>query len=97
MGNDSFQGLERFMSKMHQPGQPSHTIITDPEFFVFLWFHDANGTLIQCPYLANLPGKLKNRPDFSSVNKAFGAKDGIQGGTKDPTLPEYCLDLTPFV
>lgn len=50
MGNDAHLGLERFLDKFHQPGVPTHTIITDPEYFVFLWFHDANGKLIHNPY-----------------------------------------------
>lgn len=50
MGKDAHQGLERFLNKFHKPGVPSHTIITDPEYFVHLWFHNAIGNLIECPY-----------------------------------------------
>ena len=50
MGNDAHSGLERWLDRFHQPSVPSHTIITDPDFYVFLWFHNANGRLIKCPY-----------------------------------------------
>lgn len=54
MGDDAHQGLERFLDKFHQPGVPAYTIITDPEYYVFLWFHDAIGNLITCPYATDL-------------------------------------------
>lgn len=50
MGNDAHQGLERFLDKFHQPTIPTHTIITDPEYYVFLWFHNAIGNIIWNPY-----------------------------------------------
>ena len=32
LGKDAHQGLQRFLDKFHQPGVPSHTLITDAEF-----------------------------------------------------------------
>lgn len=46
MGDDAHQGLERWLDKFHQPAVPNYTIITDPEYYVFLWFHNAVGNLI---------------------------------------------------
>ena len=43
MGDDAHEGLSNFLQKFHDPTIPSHTIITDPEYYVFLWFHNANG------------------------------------------------------
>lgn len=78
MGNDAHQGLERFLDKFHQPGVPSHTIITDPEYFVFLWFHDANGKLIDCPYISDYTPKLSSTSvKFSTANKSFNDGQGI--------------------
>lgn len=78
MGNDAHQGLERFLDAFHQPGVPSHTIITDPEYYVFLWFHDALGNLIQCPYLGGYTPKLKESSvDFNKANGHFLNQPGI--------------------
>ena len=101
-GNDAHQGLERFLDKFHQPTVPSHTIITDPEYYVFLWFHNANGNLIYCPYTAwdqedYKPRLKESYVEFSTVNRKFHNQYGIQSGTEDPTLHEKCVDLTPFV
>ena len=92
--------MERFLDKFHQPSIPSHTIITDPEYFVFLWFHNANGQLIRCPYLEavyeNAPLK-RSSVDFLKVNASFDDHVGIQGGTENTYLSGKCFDLTPFV
>lgn len=101
MGVDAQQGLERFLDKFHQPGVPSHTIITDPEYFVFLWFHNAVGNLIDCPYTSgSYTPSLNGVPggsSFDQVNKSFQDGQGIQGNGTDTTLPPKCFDLTPFV
>ena len=101
MGNDAHQGLELFLDKFHQPGVPSHTIITDPEYYVFLWFHNALGELIDCPYTDGgkhyVPRLSSTSVDFDNVNKSFYDKKGIQSGVDDQSLPSKCFDLTPFV
>lgn len=101
MGNDAHQGLELFLDKFHQPGVPSHTIITDPEYYVFLWFHNALGDLIDCPYTDGgngyVPRLASTSVDFDNVNKSFYDKKGIQSGVDDQSLPSKCFDLTPFV
>ena len=104
MGKDAHQGLERFMQKFHQPGVPSHTIITDPDYYVFLWFHNAIGSPIECPYTkgGNYVPKLRLEmsKDFSfdNINAKFEDGIGINGNGQDsPQLPSKCLDLTPFV
>ena len=100
MGNDAHQGLERFLDKFHQPGIPSHTIITDAEYYVFLWFHDANGNLIRCPYLlSEYTTRLKaSSVNFGSANSNFWSRHGgIQSGSDITDLSDKCLDLTPFV
>lgn len=100
MGNDAHDGLEKFLDKFHQPGVPSHTIITDPEYYVFLWFHNAVGELIDCPYTngQNYVSRLhQNNVNFDSVNSSFQTHTGIQSGTTDTSLVKECLDLTPFV
>ena len=85
---------------------PNYTIITDPEYYVFLWFHNAVGNLIECPYLLDGyvskldKGKEKNSPpaiQYAKLNSPFKGKGGIQSGTDDTSLPEKCVDLTPFV
>ena len=100
-GNDAHQGLELFLDKFHQPGVPSHTIITDPEYYVFLWFHNALGDLIDCPYTDGgngyVPRLASTSVDFDNVNKSFYDKKGIQSGVDDQSLPSKCFDLTPFV
>ncbi len=101
-GNDAHQGLERWLDKFHQPTVPNYTIITDPEYYVFLWFHNAVGNLIRCPYLeAGYVSKLDKGEDgpaidYSKINSTIGAT-GIQSGTDDTSLPPECVDLTPFV
>lgn len=104
LGRDAHQGLERFMQKFHQPGVPSHTIITDPDYYVFLWFHNAIGSLIECPYTkgGNYVPKMRSEmhKDFSfdAINAKFEDGIGINGNGQDnPQLPSKCLDLTPFV
>jgi len=79
MGGDAHQGLERWLNKFHQPTVPSHTIITDPEFFVFLWFHDAKGNLIKCPYtMGDYKTTLASTSvDFAKTNKPFNDMVGI--------------------
>ena len=81
MGMDAHRGLERWLDTFHQPGVPSHTIITDPEYFVFLWFHDANGNLIHCPYIPypndkeSYERRLKETTvDFKTVNTPFNKR-----------------------
>ena len=69
LGNDAHLGLERFIEAFHKPACPAYTIITDPDYYVFLWFHDANGKLIYCPYL----GKEKNLSDNGFNNKVFSS------------------------
>ena len=100
-GNDAHQGLELFLNKFHQPGVPSHTIITDPEYYVFLWFHNALGDLIDCPYTDGgngyVPRLASTSVDFDNVNKSFYDKKGIQSGVDDQSLPSKCFDMTPFV
>ena len=100
-GNDAHQGLELFLDKFHQPGVPSHTIITDPEYYVFLWFHNALGDLIDCPYTDGgngyVPRLASTSVDFDNVNKSFYDKKGIQSGVDDQSLPSKCFDMTPFV
>lgn len=98
MGRDSHSGLERFLSKFHQPTVPSHTIITDPEYSVYLWFHDANGKLIDCPYTNGGYTPVLKWLDVKSINSSFIGKYSILGGGEYASdLPEKCLDLTPFV
>lgn len=101
MGNDVHQGLERFLDKFHQPAVPNYTIITDPEYYVFLWFHDALGNLIECPYAGWaywMPKLEKSAIDYSAANWCFfRGTGGIQSGTDDTSLPDKCIDLTPFV
>ena len=79
MGNDAHQGLERFLKKLHQPGVPSHTIITDPDFYVFLWFHDANGRLIDCPYVTKEYKTFleESSVQFGKANPQFYDREGI--------------------
>lgn len=79
MGNDAHSGLERWLDKFHQPTVPSHTIITDPEYFVFLFFHDANGNLINCPYTnAGYVTRLnESSVDFDKVNWKYWREPGI--------------------
>lgn len=69
---------------------PNYTIITDPEYYVFLWFHNSIGNLIQCPYLLDGyvskldKGKEKDEPpaiDYAKLNSPFKGKGGIQSGT----------------
>ena len=90
-----------FLDKFHQPGVPSHTIITDPEYYVFLWFHNALGDLIDCPYTDGgngyVPRLASTSVDFDNVNKSFYDKKGIQSGVDDQSLPSKCFDMTPFV
>ena len=98
MGDDAHEGLKHWLDKFHQPTVPGYTIITDPEYFVFLWFHDANGRLINCPYTKGkkyVPRLKSTSVDFDSVNSAFNDQVGIQSGNQN--LPEQCIDLTPFV
>ena len=92
--------MKKFLDKFHQPGKPSYTIITDPEYYVFLWFHDALGNLIKCPYLIDeYTPKLKDSyVEFGAVNRNYwGDEGGIQSGSEDVSLDDKCLDLTPFV
>ena len=83
LGDDAHQGLERFLDKFHQPGVPGYTLITDPEDYVFLWFHDAQGNLIKCPYLESeyvtfLAQKAPaSKLDFGELNKNFASGTGI--------------------
>ncbi len=78
MGNDAHDGLRKFLDKFHQPGKPSHTIITDPEYYVFLWFHDSMGSLIRCPYLLDewKPQLASAYVDFRAVNSNFAPEEG---------------------
>ena len=98
LGTEQQLGLERFLDKFHQPGIPSHTIITDPEYSVYLWFHNAIGNLIDCPYVTgNYETRLhETSVVFDSVNAPFGSRQGIEG-VPDATLRPKCIDLTPFV
>lgn len=92
--------MRKFLDKFHQPGKPSYTIITDPEYYVFLWFHDALGSVIKCPYLIEeyKPKLSTAYVEFSKVNRNYWADEGgIQSGTDNPVLDDNCLDLTPFV
>ena len=80
MGNDAHQGLERWLDKFHQPTVPNYTIITDPEYYVFLWFHNAVGNLIECPYAGPdfwIPKLDKSAIDYSGANSAIYQGDGI--------------------
>lgn len=79
MGNDAHQGLERWLDKFHQPTVPNYTIITDPEYYVFLWFHNAVGNLIQCPYLMGgwKPKLEQTAIDFFGVNQPLRVHYGI--------------------
>lgn len=110
MGNDTHRGLERFLDKFHQPGIPAYTLSTDPDYYVFLWFHNANGNLISCPYIH--PDGYKNflfpNWDFFHANKDFASYwGGIHGGAyqdgktavveRQMNLDPKCVDLTPFV
>lgn len=100
MGKDAHQGLENFLNKFHQPTVPQFTIITDPEYFVFLWFHNANGELIDCPYVSDqyIPKLSSTSINFDDVNKGpFHHPYGIQGNVESGLLDEKCIDLTPFV
>lgn len=99
MGNDAHQGLERWLDKFHQPGVPNYTIITDPEYYVFLWFHNSIGNLIQCPYTDGgwLPLLEKSAPNYEGINWQLQGKGGIQSGTDNTKLDPKCIDLTPFV
>lgn len=82
MGDDAHSGLERFLDTFHKPGDPVHTIITDPEYFVFLWFHDALGNLIRCPYLnAGYKPLLEGTSqEFDKTNAALCKTPSIQAG-----------------
>jgi len=102
MGNDTHDGLEKFLDKFHQPAVPSYTIITDPDYYVFLWFHNAVGNLIECPYVSKeyKPKLISTSVDFATANRPqFFRPVGIQSGlvNGEETLPEKCIDLTPFV
>lgn len=78
---------------------PNYTIITDPEYYVFLWFHDALGNLIECPYVDGswTPKLEKSAVDYGATNWPLWGEGGIQSGTDDTSLPWQCIDLTPFV
>jgi len=71
--------LERFLDKFHQPGIPAYTIITDPEYYVFLWFHDANGNIIKCPYFIKeyVPKLHESSVNFENANCPFSHGEGI--------------------
>ena len=68
---------------------------------MFLWFHNALGDLIDCPYTDGgkgyVPRLSSTSVDFDKVNKSFYDKKGIQSGVDDQSLPNKCFDLTPFV
>ena len=92
--------MERWLDKFHQPTVPAYTIITDPEYYVFLWFHDAQGNLIWSPYGSKgdyTPKLSKSSVEFKTANKGIGEGTGIQSGTDNVDLPPMCVDLTPFV
>ena len=99
MGNDAHQGLERWLDKFHQPTVPNYTIITDPEYYVFLWFHNAVGNLIRCPYVESgwKPKLEQSAVNYAATNWRIWGEGGIQSGTDDTSLPYECIDLTPFV
>lgn len=88
MGNDAHRGLENFLKKFHQPAVPTHTIITDPEYYIMLWFHNANGNLIYCPYVpvenmdeTQYVNRLTPKLNLGKINKSFrAANGGIQSG-----------------
>lgn len=65
---------------------------------MFLWFHNAIGNLIDCPYIKGgwKPRLEQTSIDFASVNAPYKGP-GIQSGTDDTNLPLKCVDLTPFV
>ena len=45
-------------------------------------------------------GKEKNSPpaiQYAKLNSPFKGTGGIQGGTQNTSLPDKCVDLTPFV
>ena len=79
MGYDAHQGLERWLDKFHQPTVPNYTIITDPEYYVFLWFHNAVGNLIQCPYVESgwKPKLEKSAADYAATNWSLWGEGGI--------------------
>lgn len=80
MGDDAHQGLERWLDKFHQPTVPNYTIITDPEYYVFLWFHNAIGNLIECPYASfeNWTPKLdKSAINYGEANWQLWGESGI--------------------
>ena len=63
---------------------------------MFLWFHNAIGNLIQCPYVSDyIPymnwadddGHASNYPLFQSVNGNFDDRIGIQSNGTDASLP----------
>lgn len=88
LGKDAHRGLERFMQKFHQPGVPSHTIITDPDYYVFLWFTNAAGSVIQCPYTkGNYVPRMRSEShkdfSFDAINSAFDDGIGINGNGQE--------------
>jgi len=99
MGWDLHDGLTKFLDKFHQPTVPGHTLITDPDFQVFLWFHDAMGNLIHCPYTTSgyQPKMSTAYVDFGKANPKFNDGVPIAGGSSNDTLDSRCIDLTPFV
>ena len=67
---------------------------------MFLWFHNAQGELIDSPYGSNggyTPKLEKSSVKFAEANKGIGEGNGIQSGTDELKLPDKCVDLTPFV
>ncbi len=66
---------------------------------MFLWFHDAIGNLIYCPYTQyDYKTRLEESAvDFYKANWNLWGEGGIQSGTDDTSLPTKCIDLTPFV
>ena len=89
MGDDLHSGLEWWLDEFHKPGVPGSTIITDPEYFVFLWFYDAIGNVIECPYQSsNYKTRLaSSAPDFGKANKfsTISTKDSDDNSKPDNT------------